>query len=250
MKQGSFLIWKNTVKLMVAQEKTWTGFFKKIENIQLNMGWQKWKTNYYEEQMPPDQILRALQERVDKQRAETGRYEADLEAIILSQTRHLFDHLSDDKRRKLTMTLTKMFKRLCLLALRSWNEKALKSYHWRQKQIKVLNQMLKSYLSLGWKTWVKFNQLHKRCQADKEANHLQKHIKLLYSQVDSLNAILRKQQIEVEAMRDSVELQSKAAMRVAAARQAIIQDFDVAYDIATQDVSQQLPPLDLSVSVS
>ena len=47
-----------------------------------------------------------------------------------------------------------------------------------------------------------------------------------------------------------VELQSKAAMRVAAARQAIIQDFDVAYDIATQDVSQQLPPLDLSVSVS
>ena len=100
------------------------------------------------------------------------------------------------------------------------------------------------------KTWAKYAQLHKRCQADKEAQHTQTHIKLLYGQVDALNALLRKQQVEVEAMRDSVELQSKAAMRVAAARQAILGDFDAAYDIATQDVTQQLPPLDLSVSVS
>ena len=250
MKNGGFLRWKLTVKLMVTQEKTWTAFFAKVENMQLNMGWQKWKTCFYEEQMPPEQIIRALQERVEKQRAETGRYEAELEKICLAQTKHLFDNLGDDKRRKLTMTLTKMFKRQCLLALKAWNEKAMKGHHWRTKQIKVLNMMLKAYLSMGWKTWAKYAQLHKRCQADKEAQHTQTHIKLLYGQVDALNALLRKQQVEVEAMRDSVELQSKAAMRVAAARQAILGDFDAAYDIATQDVTQQLPPLDLSVSVS
>ena len=38
MKNGGFLRWKLTVKLMVTQEKTWTAFFAKVENMQLNMG--------------------------------------------------------------------------------------------------------------------------------------------------------------------------------------------------------------------
>ena len=47
--------------------------------------------------------------------------------------------------------------------------------------------------------------------------------------------------VEVEAMRESVQLQAKAAARVLAGRQAILKDMSEAITISEADLTKQLP---------
>ena len=69
----------------------------------------------------------------------------------------------------------------------------------------------------------------------------QKHIKLLFAQLEKLTAYLKKQQVEVEVMRESVQLQAQAARRVLAKRESIISELGDGIAIALEEVAP--PPI-------
>ena len=70
----------------------------------------------------------------------------------------------------------------------------------------------------------------------------QKHIKLLFAQLEKLTAYLKKQQVEVEVMRESVQLQAQAARRVLAKRESIISELGDGISIALEKVEP--PPIE------
>ena len=49
------------------------------------MALQKWKATIYEANMPPEAIIKALQERVARQRMLKEKFETELEAIVRSR---------------------------------------------------------------------------------------------------------------------------------------------------------------------
>ena len=69
----------------------------------------------------------------------------------------------------------------------------------------------------------------------------QQHIKLLFAQLEKLTAYLKKQQVEVEVMRESVQLQAQAARRVLAKRESIISELGDGIAMALEEVKP--PPL-------
>ena len=101
--------------------------------------------------------------------------------------------------------------------------------------------MLKSYLNIGWQTWSKYVQNANAALAAKNVERVKRHIALLFGQLDALNVVLKRQQVEVEAMRESVQLQAKAAARVLAGRQAILKDMPEAIKICEEDLTRKLP---------
>ena len=66
-------------------------------------------------------------------------------------------------------------------------------------------------------------------------------IKLLFAQLEKLTAYLKKQQVEVEVMRESVQLQAQAARRVLAKRESIISELGDGIAIALEEVTP--PPI-------
>ena len=62
--------------------KVWKGFFGKLQNMKVNMALQKWKATIYEASMPPEAIIKALQERVARQRMLKEKFENEFEAIL------------------------------------------------------------------------------------------------------------------------------------------------------------------------
>ena len=60
------------------------GQFRDGVRTQVNMALQKWKATIYEASMPPEAIIKALQERVARQRMLKEKFETELEAIVRS----------------------------------------------------------------------------------------------------------------------------------------------------------------------
>ena len=71
---------------------------------------QKWKATIYEANMPPEAIIKALQERVARQRMLKEKFEGELEAIVQAETERAFANLDEDKRSLLIRILTRMMK--------------------------------------------------------------------------------------------------------------------------------------------
>ena len=61
----------------------------------------------------------------------------------------------------------------------------------------------------------------------------------LFAQLEKLTSYLKKQQVEVEVMRESVQLQAQAARRVLAKRESIISELGDGIAIALEEV---VPP--------
>jgi hypothetical protein len=77
---------------------------------QVNMALQKWKATIYEANMPPEAIIKALQERVARQRMLKEKFEGELEAIVQAETERAFANLDEDKKSLLIRILTRMMK--------------------------------------------------------------------------------------------------------------------------------------------
>ena len=60
--------------------------------------------------MPPEAIIKALQERVNRQRMLKEKFEGELEAIVQAETERAFANLDEDKRSLLIRILTRMMK--------------------------------------------------------------------------------------------------------------------------------------------
>ena len=71
---------------------------------------RKWKATIYEANMPPEAIIKALQERVARQRMLKEKFEGELEAIVQAETERAFANLDEDKRSLLIRILTRMMK--------------------------------------------------------------------------------------------------------------------------------------------
>ena len=112
-------------------------------------------------------------------------------------------------------------------------------YEQRQKQI--INKMMKSYLNIGWQTWRGYMVAANTALGLKGNEQKQRHIKLLFAQLEKLTAYLKKQQVEVEVMRESVQLQAQAARRVLAKRESIISELGDGIAIALEEVTP--PPI-------
>ena len=100
---------------------------------------------------------------------------------------------------------------------------------------------MKSYLNIGWQTWRSYDVAASTALGLKGNEQKQKHIKLLFAQLEKLTAYLKRQQVEVEVMRESVQLQAQAARRVLAKRESIISELGDGIAIALEEVTP--PPI-------
>ena len=105
----------------------------------------------------------------------------------------------------------------------------------------IINKMMKSYLNIGWQTWRSYDVAASTALGLKGNEQKQKHIKLLFAQLAKLTAYLKRQQVEVEVMRESVQLQAQAARRVLAKRESIISELGDGIAIALEEVTP--PPI-------
>ena len=238
---GYFLRWKAIYLVYAKSYRVWKGFFGKLQNMKVNMALQKWKATIYEANMPPEAIIKALQERVARQKMLKEKFEGELEAIVQLETERAFANLDDDKRNLLIRVITKMMKVKITAALRTWKDKIANGAKYEQRQRQIINKMLKSYLSMGWQTWRGHLVASNTALSLRGNEQKQKHIKLLFAQLEKLTSYLKKQQVEVEMMRESVQLQAQAARRVLAKRQSIISELGDGIAIATETVAP--PPL-------
>ena len=221
--------------------RVWKGFFGKLQNMKVNMALQKWKATIYEANMPPEAIIKALQERVARQRMLKEKFENELEAILQAETERAFANLDEDKRSLLIRILTRMMKIKQHGAMRKWKDKIANGARYEQRQKQIIHKMMKSYLNIGWQTWRSYDVAACTALGLKGNEQKQKHIKLLFAQLEKLTAYLKKQQVEVEVMRESVQLQAQAARRVLAKRESIISELGDGIAIALEEVTP--PPI-------
>jgi len=238
-KNAYFIRWKAIYLMYAKSYKVWKGFFGKLQNMKVNMALQKWKATIYEASMPPEAIIKALQERVARQRMLKEKFETELEAIVQAETERAFANLDEDKRSLLIRILTRMMKIKQHHAMRVWKDKIKNGAKYEQRQKQIIHKMLKSYLNIGWQTWRSYDVAACTALSLRGNEQKQRHIKLLFGQLEKLTLYLKKQQVEVEVMRESVQLQAQAARRVLAKRESIISELGDGIAIATEEV---VPP--------
>jgi hypothetical protein len=240
-KNAYFIRWKSIYLMYAKSYRVWKGFFGKLQNMKVNMALQKWKATIYEANMPPEAIIKALQERVARQRMLKEKFEGELEAIVQAETERAFANLDEDKRSLLIRILTRMMKIKQHYAMRVWKDKIKNGAKYEERQKQIINKMMKSYLNIGWQTWRGYMVAANTALGLKGNEQKQRHIKLLFAQLEKLTAYLKKQQVEVEVMRESVQLQAQAARRVLAKRESIISELGDGIAIALEEVTP--PPI-------
>jgi len=240
-KNAYFIRWKGIYLMYAKSYRVWKGFFGKLQNMKVNMALQKWKATIYEANMPPEAIIKALQERVNRQRMLKEKFEGELEAIVQAETERAFANLDEDKRSLLIRILTRMMKIKQHYAMAVWKNKIKNGARYEERQKQIINKMMKSYLNIGWQTWRGYMVAANTALGLKGNEQKQKHIKLLFAQLEKLTAYLKKQQVEVEVMRESVQLQAQAARRVLAKRESIISELGDGIAIALEEVTP--PPI-------
>ena len=158
-----------------------------------------------------------------------------------AETERAFANLDEDKRSLLIRILTRMMKIKQHYAMRVWKDKIKNGAKYEERQKQIINKMMKSYLNIGWQTWRGYMVAANTALGLKGNEQKQKHIKLLFAQLEKLTAYLKKQQVEVEVMRESVQLQAQAARRVLAKRESIISELGDGIAIALEEVTP--PPI-------
>ena len=123
--------------------------------------------------------------------------------------------------------------------MRKWKDKIRNGARYEQRQKQIINKMLKSYLNVAWQTWRSYDVAACTARSLRGNDQKQRHIKLLFGQLEKLTSYLKKQQVDVEAMRESVQLQAQAARRVLAKRESIISELGDGIAIALEEV---VPP--------
>ena len=156
-----------------------------------------------------------------------------------AETERAFANLDEDKRSLLIRILTRMMKIKQHHAMRVWKNKIKTGAKYEQRQKQIINKMLKSYLNMGWQTWRSYDVAACTALSLRGNEQKQQHIKLLFAQLEKLTSYLKKQQVEVEVMRESVQLQAQAARRVLAKRESIISELGDGIAIACEEV---VPP--------
>ena len=240
-KNAYFIRWKAIYLMYAKSYRVWKGFFGKLQNMKVNMALQKWKATIYEANMPPEAIIKALQERVARQRMLKEKFEGELEAIVQAETERAFANLDEDKRSLLIRILTRMMKIKQHYAMAVWKNKIKNGARYEERQKQIINKMMKSYLNIGWQTWRSFDVAASTALSLRGNEQKQQHIKLLFGQLEKLTSYLKKQQVEVEVMRESVQLQAQAARRVLAKRESIISELGDGIAIACEKVEP--PPI-------
>ena len=125
--------------------------------------------------------------------------------------------------------------------MKKWKDKIKNGATYEARQRQIINKMMKSYLNIGWQTWRSYMVAANTALGLKGNEQKQKHIKLLFAQLEKLTAYLKRQQVEVEVMRESVQLQAQAARRVLAKRESIISELGDGIAIACEKVEP--PPI-------
>ena len=135
--------WSSWVALVVEQQEakeerqSSRSVMLHLANRKLSVGWNAWVA-FASERLEALQLIRrginfmasrklaqALMSWLGAVDAEASNY-STLDPNPCQRAKPCRHSNQVNKRRKLTMTLTKMFKRQCLLALKAWNEKAMK----------------------------------------------------------------------------------------------------------------------------
>ena len=123
--------------------------------------------------------------------------------------------------------------------MRKWKDKIRNGARYEARQKQIINKMMKGYLNIAWQTWRSYDVAACTALSLRGNEQKQKHIKLLFGQLEKLTSYLKKQQVEVEVMRESVQLQAQAARRVLAKRESIISELGDGIAIACEEV---VPP--------
>ena len=83
-------------------------------------------------------------------------------------------------------------------AMKKWKDKIKNGATYEARQRQIIHKMMKSYLNIGWQTWRSYMVAANTALGLKGNEQKQKHIKLLFAQLEKLTAYLKRQQVEVD----------------------------------------------------